>query len=149
MRPEAKYTISKLQGAGIKTLMLTGDHEHSAYKNALDSGLIDDKDSDETKSPVISCSEIANFDENYLHALFEDHQHLVFARCSPLNKIQVLKALKSFKPISNDDCQKLDKEIVCFVGDGLNDAPGFKHANLGISMSVSGNILCMLIFFIT
>ncbi len=117
-RLEVKDSIALCKKAGIKTIMITGDHKNTAFAIAKELGIA--KNIEE----VISGSELDKLNQAQLTAKIE---HLsVFARVSPEHKVTIVKA---FRSIGN---------IVSMTGDGVNDAPSLKAANIGVAMGITG-----------
>lgn len=116
-RPEAKIAIQTCEQAGIKPVMITGDHPLTAQAIARELGLL-------KGGRVVLGSELEAMSE----AEFEDEaEHIeVYARVSPAHKLRVVTAL-----------QKKD-HIVAMTGDGVNDAPALKKADIGIAMGITG-----------
>lgn len=117
-RNEAKYSIDLIKKAGITPIMITGDFKNTAEVIAKDLGILtNDK-------KVISGSELSQLNENELCEKIDDYA--VYARVTPEDKIRIVKAW-----------QKKDK-VVVMTGDGVNDAPALKAANVGCAMGISG-----------
>lgn len=117
-RPEAKVAIQKCFRAGMKPVMITGDHADTAFAIAKELGLAKDK------SQVMTGSELSNIsDEKLLDCI---GKYCVFARVSPEHKVRIVNAYKSLG------------KIVAMTGDGVNDAPSLKNADIGIGMGISG-----------
>lgn len=116
-RPEVKEAIKKCRESGIKTIMITGDHKDTAIAIAKDLGIL--KSENEAilghKLDSISDSQFAK----------DVNKYTVYARVSPEHKVKIVKALKA------------NGEIVAMTGDGINDAPALKSADIGVAM---GNI---------
>ena len=117
-RPEAKPAVSTFKKAGIRTVMITGDHKDTAFAIAKNLGIADDI------SQCMSGDEINALDEQGLQEKVNTTN--VFARVSPENKVQIVKALKA------------NGNIVSMTGDGVNDAPSLKAADIGIAMGITG-----------
>lgn len=117
-RQEAKPAVSKLKEAGIRTVMITGDHKDTAFAIAKNLGIATDI------SQCCSGDELNALSEDELKAKVENTN--VFARVSPENKVQIVKALKA------------NGNIVSMTGDGVNDAPSLKAADIGIAMGITG-----------
>jgi Ca2+-transporting ATPase len=116
-RSEAKAAIQTCEEAGIKVVMITGDHPITAEAVARELGLI-------KTGRVISGSEFDQLDDA---ALLESVEQIdVYARVSPAHKLRVVSAL-----------QQRD-HIVAMTGDGVNDAPALKKADIGIAMGITG-----------
>ncbi len=116
-RPEAVAAIAECQAAGIRVKMITGDHAATARAIALQLGL--------AKDPKAVTG--SNLDE-VEDALFHGHaqEATVFARTSPEHKLRLVEALQK------------DGSIVAMTGDGVNDAPALKRADVGVSMGRKG-----------
>lgn len=117
-RPEAKPAVEKLRAAGITTVMITGDHKDTAYAVAKELGICAEK------SQCITGAEIDTMSEAELQATCRNAR--VFARVSPENKVMIVKA---FQSLGN---------ICAMTGDGVNDAPSLKAADIGIAMGITG-----------
>lgn len=117
-RPEVPEAIAKCKAAGVKVVMITGDHPLTARAIACELGLIG------PEGKVLLGSELDKLSDEELAALAVDAQ--VYARTSPYQKLRIVKALK----------QK--GYIVAMTGDGVNDAPAVKAADIGIAMGKMG-----------
>lgn len=117
-RPEVAEAIRTAQRAGIRTIMVTGDHARTALAVARQMGLAQDP------SQVVSGVELDRMDDRQLGKALE--KAAVFARVSPEHKIRIVRALKA------------QGEIVAMTGDGVNDAPAVKEADVGVSMGQKG-----------
>lgn len=117
-RPEAAASVKKLSAAGITTIMITGDHVDTAFAIATELGIA------QTQAQTMSGEDIDKLDEAGLQEAVKYVR--VFARVSPENKVQIVKALKA------------NGEIVAMTGDGVNDAPSLKAADIGIAMGITG-----------
>lgn len=117
IREEVKASIREAQNAGIKVLMITGDHPLTAYKIASDLDLVESMDEVTTGATVSLMYEKGE-------AVFDEfvQKERVFSRVTPLDKLHIVQALKR------------QDEFVAVTGDGVNDAPAIKSANIGISM---------------
>ena len=118
VRYNIKNSISECKEAGIRPIMLTGDNLITAYTIAKEVGIC------KNKEECINASSLNDLDEKELVEYIKKYS--VFARVSPENKLQIVKAF-----------QKLGK-VVAMTGDGVNDAPAIKLANVGIGMGASG-----------
>jgi Ca2+-transporting ATPase len=117
-RPEAKEAVLKCKTAGIKVVMITGDHKNTAF--AIGSELDICKDFSE----VITGEELNSLSDKQLTKHIDKVK--IFARVSPEHKLRIVKAFKK------------KGYIVSMTGDGVNDAPAVKEADIGISMGISG-----------
>ena len=117
-RPEAKGAVEKFVRAGIETVMITGDHKDTAFAIAKNLGICKSKDQCRTGAEVDAMTE-----EELREACKTVR---VFARVSPENKVQIVKAFKA------------NGNICAMTGDGVNDAPSLKAADIGIAMGITG-----------
>lgn len=117
-RREAKEAVKKCKSAGIRPVMITGDHALTARAIAEKVGIFKDGDR------VVSGHELDNIDDTELSVLLPKIS--VFARVTPAHKLRIVRVLKS------------DGHIVAMTGDGVNDAPAIKEADIGVSMGVTG-----------
>lgn len=117
-RKEAKPAVEKLRNAGIRTVMITGDHKDTAFAIAKNLGIADDP------NQCISGDELNDMTPEQLQETVKTVR--VFARVSPENKVQIVKALKA------------NGNIVSMTGDGVNDAPSLRAADIGIAMGITG-----------
>lgn len=117
-RPEVKASIEKCFKAGLKPVMITGDHKKTAFTIAKLLGIA------KTESEVITGEELDKLSDAELKKSL--HRYTVYARVSPEHKVRIVKAYKSIK------------KIVAMTGDGVNDAPSLKIADIGVGMGKSG-----------
>ncbi len=117
-RPEVKTAIQTCKDAGIKTIMITGDHKETALAIAKELGLIS-KD-----SIVLDGKEIEALDQNSFVKLIE--KIAIYARVSAYHKLKIVRGWKE------------KGEVVAMTGDGVNDAPAIKEADIGIAMGITG-----------
>ena len=117
-RPEAKPAVSKFKTAGITTIMITGDHKDTAFAIAKELGIVENIDQ------CVMGKELDNLSEEELQELVKHTR--VFARVSPENKTAIVKAFKA------------NGHICAMTGDGVNDAPSLKAADIGIAMGITG-----------
>ncbi|MFL8888590.1 cation-translocating P-type ATPase [Helcococcus kunzii] len=117
-RPEAKVAIAECKTAGITPVMITGDYLETALAIAKDLGIADRDDQ------AIMGKELNNMSHEEIRELVKTKR--VFARVSPENKVQIVTALKD------------NGEITAMTGDGVNDAPAIKKADIGIAMGITG-----------
>lgn len=117
-RPEAKDSVKVLKQAGIATIMITGDHKDTALAIAKDLGIAEDE------NQCITGSELNELTQEQLNKKVNSIR--VFARVSPEHKVMIVKAFKS------------NGSIVSMTGDGVNDAPSLKAADIGVAMGITG-----------
>ena len=117
-RPEAALAIAEARRAGIRVIMITGDHPRTAARIAADLGLVD------AGAKALSGSEIDVLDEAALQQAVR--RTSVFARVAPAHKLRIVAALQA------------DGQIVAMTGDGVNDAPALKAADIGVAMGITG-----------
>jgi len=117
-RPEVKIAIATCRKAGITPVMITGDHPNTAVAIARETGIWT------AESKVITGPELNAMDQ---HAFVKDVEKIaVYARVSPSQKLQIIEALQR------------NNHFIAMTGDGVNDAPALKKANIGIAMGISG-----------
>ncbi|MFA6001731.1 MAG: cation-transporting P-type ATPase [Thermoleophilia bacterium] len=119
-RLEVEKAIAQCRDAGIKVIMITGDYGLTAESIARRIGLLGP-----TPALIVNGSELENMPDEKLAEIVEDSQ-ILFARVSPEHKMRIAGALQE------------KGEIVAMTGDGVNDAPALKKANIGVAMGVSG-----------
>ena len=117
-REEVKGSIELSKKAGIRTIMITGDHKNTAVAIAKELGIADDI------SQAMSGSEIDSYSDEEFTKIINNYR--VFARVSPEHKVKIVKAFKSYG------------NIVSMTGDGVNDAPSLKSADIGVAMGITG-----------
>ena len=120
-RPEVKDAIGICKSAGIRVVMITGDHKLTATAVAKALNLLDEKDAE---GKVLTGIELEEMTDEQLAAVVE--KVVVYARVSPEHKMRIVKAWK-----------KKD-EVVAMTGDGVNDAPALKMSDIGIAMGITG-----------
>mgnify|MGYP000897112854 CR=1 FL=1 len=118
-RPEVKAAVETAKAAGIRTIMVTGDHKLTATAIARDLGVLESED-----QLVVSGPELEKLTDAELEQMIERVR--VFARVSPEHKVRIVNALKS------------RGHVVAMTGDGVNDAPALKRADIGASMGITG-----------
>ncbi|CUH96832.1 Calcium-transporting ATPase lmo0841 [Propionispora sp. 2/2-37] len=117
-RLEVKATIEKARKAGIIPVMITGDHKNTAVAIAKELGIAS------SMEQSITGSEIDNLSEKEFFSRCRNYR--VFARVSPEHKVKIVKAFQS------------QGNIVSMTGDGVNDAPSLKVADIGVAMGITG-----------
>ncbi|MCY3834121.1 MAG: cation-translocating P-type ATPase [Chloroflexi bacterium] len=117
-RPEAKVAVERACEAGIRTIMITGDHVLTAEAIARDLGIIRETDK------AITGSELDDLSADELERAAR--QTSCFARVSPAHKLRLVQVLQN------------QNNIVAMTGDGVNDAPALKQADIGVAMGITG-----------
>lgn len=118
VRPEARDAVAVARDAGIRTVMITGDHRETAVAIAKELGIWRQGDG------VITGAQLVGMDDAAL--MEEAKRATVYARVSPEDKLRIVNALKAHG------------EVVAMTGDGVNDAPALKRADVGVAMGVTG-----------
>jgi sodium/potassium-transporting ATPase subunit alpha len=119
-RPEVPGAIRKCHEAGIKVIMVTGDHPQTAVAIAREIGLVQSRD-----PTIVSGDQLRQLAESELEKALKDPE-VIFARVAPDQKMRIVEALKR------------NRQVVAVTGDGVNDAPALKAAHIGIAMGVAG-----------
>ena len=117
-RLEVKDSIHKAKMAGITPVMITGDHKNTAVAIARELGIADSLEQSLTGAEIDSLS-----DEEFADRI---SRYRVFARVSPEHKVKIVRAFKA------------QGNIVSMTGDGVNDAPSLKYADIGVAMGITG-----------
>ncbi|HWQ50542.1 MAG TPA: cation-translocating P-type ATPase, partial [Terriglobales bacterium] len=117
-RPEAAAAVASFKQAGVRTVMITGDHPDTAFAIAKELGIAEDA------SQCMTGAELDLISDEELAARIEKLR--VFARVSPMHKVKIVDALRA------------KGHIVSMTGDGVNDAPSLKMADIGVSMGITG-----------
>lgn len=117
-RPEVMDSIRECNGAGIRTIMITGDHVVTASAIAKQLGILKDE------SEAITGTKLAALSDDELTANIWKYR--VYARVTPTDKIRIVKAWQK------------EEQIVAMTGDGVNDAPALKAADIGCAMGITG-----------
>ncbi|MDR3149260.1 MAG: cation-translocating P-type ATPase [Oscillospiraceae bacterium] len=116
IRPEVKAAIEECNSAGIRAVMITGDHRDTAVAIAKDLGMLEDE------SEALSGSDLSKIPDDE----FDVTRYCVYARVQPEHKVRIVNAWR-----------KLGK-IAAMTGDGVNDAPSLKAADIGVGMGITG-----------
>jgi Ca2+-transporting ATPase len=116
-RPEAAAAIADAHGAGVRVVMITGDHPRAAARIARKLGI-------EDKETAVSGAELAALDDEQLRETVR--QHSQYTQVNPVDKLRIIGALQA------------EHEIVAVTGEGINDAPALKSADIGIAMGRTG-----------
>lgn len=119
-RPEVEAAIVTCRKAGIKIIMITGDYGLTAESIARKIGLVKGKE-----VRIITGADLEKLDDASLKEILKKEE-IIFARVTPEHKLRIAQTLKSMG------------EIVAMTGDGVNDAPALKAADIGIAMGISG-----------
>jgi len=137
--------VAKCRSAGIKVIMVTGDHPITAKAIARSVGIIsegnktvediaeernipvEDVDVREAKAAVVPGSTLRDMSDEDLDTILRNHPEIVFARTSPQQKLIIV-----------DGCQRAG-QIVAVTGDGVNDSPALKKADIGVAMGIAGS----------
>ncbi len=117
-RKEIEGAVKKCRKAGMRPVMITGDHKDTAFAIAKQIGIARDK------NEVMTGSELDELSDDQLKEIIGNIS--VFARVSPENKVRIVDVLKK------------QGHVVAMTGDGVNDAPSLKKANIGIGMGIAG-----------
>ncbi len=117
-RAEAREAVAQARSAGIRTIMITGDHRLTALAIAVELGIANGQ------AQAVTGQELAEMDEATLAATVQAVN--VYARVNPAHKLRIVRALKT------------QGEVVAMTGDGVNDAPALRQADIGIAMGITG-----------
>jgi len=120
-RPEVRRAVAECRTAGIRPVMITGDHPLTALHIARQLGIVSDTGQD---SRVISGTQLGHMDADALEQVVENVS--VYARVSPEHKVKIVEALRN------------KGHVVAMTGDGVNDAPALKRADIGVAMGIMG-----------
>jgi Ca2+-transporting ATPase len=117
-RPEATDSVQRARAAGIRPIMITGDHPATAAAIAAEIGIVP------AGTRAMTGSELERTDDNRLREVVRDVS--VYARVAPDHKLRIVRALKA------------NGRIVAMTGDGVNDAPALRAADIGVAMGITG-----------
>jgi len=117
-RVDAKSSVNIAKRAGIRTIMITGDHAITAAAIAKEIGIL------EENTKIMSGKELAEISEEELSKIVKDYS--VYARVAPEDKLKIVKAWQN------------NGKIVSMTGDGINDAPAIKASDIGVAMGING-----------
>ena len=124
-REGVKKSIETAQRAGVRVVMVTGDHIDTAWEIGKQVGLTHENDDQNVREKqVLSEAEISHLDDEQLGVRLQDA--VIIGRVTPKSKLRIVKALQA------------NNEIVAMTGDGVNDAPALQQADIGISMGITG-----------
>ena len=123
-RPEVRDAVAECRTAGIRPVMITGDHPYTALHIARDLGIVRADDEKEMDELVITGKQLAEMSVDDLDDVVTDIS--AYARVSPEHKVKIVEALKS------------RGEIIAMTGDGVNDAPALKRSDIGVAMGITG-----------
>ncbi|MCU0490606.1 MAG: cation-translocating P-type ATPase [Chloroflexaceae bacterium] len=116
-RAEARAAVAQARGAGIRPMMITGDHPKTAATIARDLGIM-------TNDRVLTGTELSDMDDQQLDQAVQEVS--VYARVNPEHKLRIVQALQRHG------------DVVAMTGDGVNDAPALKTADIGVAMGITG-----------
>jgi Ca2+-transporting ATPase len=120
-RIEVKDAVKRARDAGIRTIIVTGDHKLTAEAIAIETDIMKEKDAGNS----LTGQDLEDISDKELKQVMENVS--VFARVSPEHKLRIVNSLKA------------DGEIVAMTGDGINDAPSVKKSDVGIAMGIRGS----------
>jgi len=118
VRPEVKAAIVECRGAGIRPIMITGDHKDTAVAIGMELGIL------ENASQAITGAQLDEMNDEQLAQNIEKYS--VYARVQPEHKVRIVNAWKA------------QGKITAMTGDGVNDAPSIKSADIGVGMGITG-----------
>ncbi|MBW2674009.1 MAG: cation-transporting P-type ATPase [Deltaproteobacteria bacterium] len=121
-REGVEEAIAVCHGAGIRTFIMTGDHQITAQAVGMEIGL----SGSDHPSPVITGKELKAMDDAELTAVMAKEESLIFSRVDPEDKLRIVELLEK------------NGEVVAVTGDGVNDAPALRRADIGVAMGKIG-----------
>ncbi len=126
IRPEVKIAIENCRMAGIRPVMITGDHKDTAVAIAKELGILDgtDENGNTVTYEAITGAELSELSDEYFAEHVKDYS--VYARVQPEHKVRIVKAWKA------------QGRVTAMTGDGVNDAPSIKSADIGVGMGITG-----------
>jgi calcium-translocating P-type ATPase len=119
-RPEVRGAVARCRSAGIRIIVVTGDHGLTAAAIARQVGIVGDHPT------LVTGRQLDGMSEAQLDALLRTDEELIFARSSPEAKLRIADALRG------------EDHVVAMTGDGVNDAPALRRADIGVAMGASG-----------
>ena len=119
-RPEVEAAVARCRQAGIRTVVITGDYGPTAVEIARRVGIVGDNPT------VLTGADLERLSERELDEVLRDEPELVFARASPETKLRIADSLSD------------EGHVVAMTGDGVNDAPALRRADIGVAMGLSG-----------
>jgi calcium-translocating P-type ATPase len=119
-RREVSDAVARCHEAGIRIIVITGDHPITGAAIAREVGIGD------ASSPVLTGAQLEGMSDSELDRLLREGKEMVFARASPEAKLRIAEALRA------------EGEVVAMTGDGVNDAPALRRADIGVAMGRSG-----------
>ena len=126
IRPEVKVAIGECRKAGIRPVMITGDHRDTALAIAKELGILEgtDENGNAVTYEAITGAELEELSDEYFMKHVADYS--VYARVQPEHKVRIVNAWKSLG------------KVTAMTGDGVNDAPSIKSADIGVGMGITG-----------
>ena len=123
-RPEVRDAVAECRTAGIRPVMITGDHPYTALHIARDLGIVQSEEGKDDNELVITGKQLAEMSVDELDDVVTDIS--AYARVSPEHKVKIVEALKN------------RGQIIAMTGDGVNDAPALKRSDIGVAMGITG-----------
>lgn len=123
-RPEVRDAVAECRTAGIRPVMITGDHPLTALNIARDLGIVKAENEVDDHTLVITGQQLAEMDIDDLDDVVDDVS--AYARVSPEHKVKIVEAFKK------------RGQIIAMTGDGVNDAPALKRSDIGVAMGITG-----------